>query len=99
MRIHAQSAASFYQIAYAAAVNADGSPIEVPHYRTSDREASPMAALTLGGGTRIALTSEKASTQLSVVVSGDVMYDKYFASLFITSRTAIWGTLGLDAEF
>lgn len=99
LRIHAQTAATFYQIAYAAATNQDNSPIEIPHYRTSDRELSPMAAVTLGGGARLALTSEKASTQLALVVSGDAMYNKYFASLFITSRTAIWGTLGIDAEF
>jgi len=99
LRLHAQTGASFYQLAYAAAVDGEGTPVEIPRYRTSDREASPMAAITAGGGARIALTSEKAPTQYAIVVSGDVMYNRYFRSLFILSRTAVWGTIGFDAEF
>ncbi len=99
LRIHAQTGASFYQLAYAAAVDGDGTPVEIPRFRTTDRELSPMVAFTTGGGARIALTSEKASTQYAIVVSGDVMYNRYFRSLFILSRTAVWGTVGFDAEF
>ncbi len=99
LRLHAQSGASFYQLAYTAAVDQQGTPVEIPRYRTSDREASPMVAVTAGGGARIALTSEKATTQYAIVVSGDVMYNRYLASLFILSRTAVWGTIGFDAEF
>ncbi len=99
LRLHAQSGASFYQLAYAAAVDQEGTPIEIPRYRTTDRELSPMAAVTAGGGARVALTSERATTQYAIVVSGDVMYNRYFESLFIRSRTAVWGTVGFDAEF
>ncbi|MFO0735642.1 MAG: DUF3570 domain-containing protein [Labilithrix sp.] len=99
LRIHAQSGASFYQLAYIASVTEKDTPIAIPTYRTSDRESSPMMAFTIGGGSRIVLTGEKTKPELAVVVSGDVMYNKYFQSLFILSRTAIWGTVGLDAEF
>ncbi|MDF2694698.1 MAG: hypothetical protein K0S65_3081 [Labilithrix sp.] len=99
LRLHAQSGASFYQLAYAASVDEQGTPIAIPRYRTSDRELSPMIAVTTGGGARIALTSEKATTQYAIVVSGDVMYNRYFESLFIKSRTAVWGSVGFDAEF
>ena len=99
LRFHAQSGASFYQLAYVASVTETDTPIAIPHFRTSDRESSPMMAITLGGGTKVVLTSEKTKPELAVVVSGDVMYNKYFQSLFILSRTAIWGTVGLDAEF
>jgi hypothetical protein len=99
LRLHAQTGASFYQLAYVAAVDGQGTPVEIPRYRTSDREASPMLAVTAGGGARIALTGEKAKTQYAIVVSGDVMYNRYFRSLFILSRTAVWGTLGFEAEF
>lgn len=99
LRLHVQTGASFYHIAYSAAENTNGTPIEIPLYRTSDREASPFVAVTTGGGARIALTSEKATVQYAVVVSGDVMYNYYSASLWIRSRTAVWGTVGFDAEF
>jgi hypothetical protein len=99
LRLHAQTGASFYKLAYIASVTEKDSPISIPQYRTADRESSPMMAVTLGGGSKVVLTSEKTKPELAVVVSGDVMYNKYFESLFILSRTAIWGTVGLDAEF
>ncbi len=99
LRLHAQTGASFYQLAYGAVLDADGQPLIIPRYRSTDRELSPMVAGTVGGGARIALTSEKSETQLAIIVSGEVMYNRYFASLFIKSRTAIWGTVGLEAEF
>jgi hypothetical protein len=99
VRLHAQSGASFYQLAYTGAVDKDGSPIEVPRVRTTDRELSPMVALTLGGGARFALTADQASTQYALVASADVMFNSYSKALFITSRTALWGTVGLEAEF
>jgi hypothetical protein len=99
VRLHAQTGASFYQLAYAAGLNLDGAPIEIPRYRTTDRESSPFVAITGGGGARIALTGANATTQWAVLVSGDVMYNNYFRSLYIRSRTAVWGTVGLEVEF
>jgi hypothetical protein len=99
LRIHAQTGASFYQLAYAARQDQDGTPVEIPRYRTTDREFSPMFAFTAGGGARIALTSERAPNQYAIVVSGDVMYNRYLRSLFIRSRTAVWGTIAFEAEF
>jgi hypothetical protein len=98
-RLHAQTGASFYQLAYSAQVSKEGALLAVPQYRTSDREASPMIAVTAGGGARITLTSEKSTVQYAIVVSGDVMYNRYLKSLFILSRTAVWGTVGFDVEF
>ena len=98
-RLHVQSGASFYKLAYTAKADDAGNPIAIPQFRTSDRESSPMVALTIGGGARFALTSEKATTQYAIVLSGDAMYNRYFQSLYIQGRTALWGTLGFDAEF
>lgn len=100
LRFHAQSGASFYQMAYAAAEGVgEEQGLSIPRYRTSDREASPMIAITGGGGARIALTTEKSANQYAILVSGDVMYNRYLRSLFILSRTAIWGTIAFEAEF
>lgn len=94
-RLHVQTGASFYELAYAAKTE----PLDIPQYRIADREASPMLGLTIGGGARLALTSEKASTQYALVGSMDLLYNRYFASLYILSRTALWGTVGFEADF
>ncbi len=98
VRLHAQSGASFYQLAYVAGVDSAGK-VTVPEYRTSDRESSPFVALTGGGGLRLGLSDEKSSTQYAIVASGDLMYNRYFSALYITGRTAVWGTVGFDADF
>lgn len=98
LRFHAQTGANFYQLAYSALIKSDGS-IVVPTYRTGDRELSPMATVTLGGGTRVALSNPEASTQYGLTLSADLMYSRFFDSLFVTTRTAFYGVLGFDAEF
>jgi len=100
LRFHAQSGASFYQLAYPALIDEQGGPpLQLFTFRTGDRELSPMIGLTVGGGTRIALTTEKASVQYAIILSGEVMYNRYFKALYITARTAVYGTLGFEAEF
>jgi hypothetical protein len=99
LRLHAQTGASFYQLAYPAALDMNDVDLQVFKYRTGDRELSPFVAVTGGGGARIALNGEKSAVQYSIIVSGEVMYSRYFKALYITSRTAVYGTLGFEAEF
>jgi hypothetical protein len=99
LRYHVQSGASFYKLAYPAAVEQTDLPLQVFTYRTDDRELSPMMTVTAGGGARIALTSEKASVQYAIILAGEVMYSRYFKALYITARTGVYGTLGFEAEF
>jgi hypothetical protein len=102
-RLNAQTGASFYALAYSAAVTPPGAPggydVAVPLYRTTDRELSPLVTLTGGGGARIAIGSPEAKTQFGLNFSGDVMYTRYFNALYITFRTAVYGAVGIDAEF
>jgi hypothetical protein len=98
LRLHAQTGASFYRLAYPAAINDDGS-LDLFQFRTGDRELAPMMTVTAGGGTRIALTTEKASVEYAIILAGEVMYSRYFKSLYINARTAVYGTLGFEAEF
>jgi len=95
LRYHIQSSTNFYELAYSATTN----PLSLPAYRTGDRELSTMMSVTAGGGARIALTAEKATTQLAIILSGEVMYSHYFESLFIKGRTALYGTVGFEVEF
>jgi hypothetical protein len=99
LRLHAQTGTNFYNLAYAATVDSVSNGIALPTYRTGDRELSPLLTATAGGGTRIALSSPEASTQLAILVSGDFMYSKFLNSLFVTTRSAVYGTVGFEAEF
>ncbi len=97
-RLHVQSPASFYKRVYGATLQSDGSAL-IPKFRTTDRELSPMLGTTIGGGARIALTSPARTFQLAIVVSADALYNYYFNSLYLQSRLAGYGTLGLEADF
>lgn len=96
VRFHFQSEARFYQLAYQGIEDRNG--IETFRYRTGDRELSRMLSLTLGGGARYQLSSPKAETKYAVVASGEVMLSHYFMSLYITGRTAFYGTLGFEVQ-
>ena len=98
LRLNAQTSASFYQLAYSALLNADGS-ITVPLYRSDDRELGPLVTVTAGGGFRLALTAPDSKTQVGFNLSADVMYTRFFDALFVTTRTAFYGTAGMDFEF
>ena len=98
-RFNAQTGANFYQLAYSSYADQATGALVVPLYRTTDRELSPLVSLTGGGGGHYVLSSPDAKTQFGVSLQADVMFSKYFDSLFITQRTAIYGTVGFDAEF
>jgi hypothetical protein len=97
-RLNAQTGTNFYQLAYGAIIDPQQG-ITVPLYRTDDRELSPLITLTGGGGMRIALGAVESKTQFGLNLSGDIMYTKYFDALFISFRTAVYGAVGIDAEF
>jgi hypothetical protein len=98
VRVHAQTGATFYELAYVARIDESNIPLEVPTYRTGDRELSPMVGLTAGLGTRIALSPDTASVRYGLILSGEPLYNRYFQALFIKSRTAFYGTLGFEVE-
>ena len=98
VRVHYQTGANFYQLAYSAQVQQDGSII-VPTYRSDDRELGPLITFTGGGGTHIALSSPESKTQYGLSLQGDVMYTRFFDALFVTQRTAVYSSLIFDAEF
>jgi hypothetical protein len=100
VRLNAQTQANFYSLAYSAAVTPPPQyDVTVPLYRTTDRELSQLVTVTGGGGFRFGLGAPEAKTQVGLTLSGDVMYTRYFNALYITFRTAVYGALGIDAEF
>ncbi|MBV9947748.1 MAG: DUF3570 domain-containing protein [Myxococcales bacterium] len=100
-RFNLQNGSSFYKLAYSAPVSATTSPpsITLPQFRTDDREEGPLYTVVGGLGAKWDLSGEESSVGYSLTLQADVMYNHYFDALFITSRTAIYSTLGFEAEF
>jgi len=98
LRLNAQTGAGFYQLAYAALKDNNGK-VTIPLYRSDDRELGALVTLTAGGGLRFALTEPGSKTQIGVNAAGDLMYTRFFNALFVTTRTAVYGTVGMDFEF
>jgi hypothetical protein len=104
VRFNAQNGADFYQLAYGVRVPAPSAQnpaglIQIPLYRTDDRELSPLVTGTGGGGFRIALSPPEAKSQFGLSLQMDVAYTQFFDALFVQNRTAFFGTLSFDAEF
>lgn len=98
LRMHAQSGANFYQLAYSALLSPQ-TGVVIPTYRTGDRELSPLITATAGGGMRLGLGNPEGEVKLGLTFVGDVMYTRYLKALYVTARTAVYGSLGFDVEF
>ncbi len=98
VRAHVQTGANFFRLAYSAALDPDGG-ITVPLYRTGDRELAPLVTGTGGGGVRIGLGEPEGEIKYGITLVGDVMYTRYLKALYVTTRTAVYGSVGFDVEF
>jgi tetratricopeptide (TPR) repeat protein len=98
VRLHVQTPANFYKRKYIASPNPDGS-IDLPKYRTTDRELSQLLSFTGGGSARLSLSPPEDKVQFAVQLDGDAMYTRYFDALYIKSRLALWSVLRFDVEF
>ena len=98
LRAHVQTGASFFRLAYSAALDPDGG-ITIPLYRTGDRELAPLLTGTGGGGVRIGLGEPEGEIKYGITFVGDVMYTRYLKALYVTTRTAVYGSVGFDVEF
>ena len=97
-RIHFQMPASFYKRKYIGTLNADGS-IDLPKYRTTDRELGQLLSVTGGGTARLELSPPEEKVKFALGLDADAMYTHYFDALYIKSRLALWGVLRFEAEF
>jgi hypothetical protein len=99
VRLHAQTGANFYRLAYSAILDSNTGQITIPAFRSSDRELSPLLTGTGGGGVRIELGEPEGEVKYGITVVGDVMYTRYLKALYVTTRTAVYGSAGFDVEF
>jgi len=97
LRGHVQSSVDFWRLAYSAVVS-DGA-IQIPLYRTGDRELSALSTGTFGLGGRWRISSPDGPSQWSVGLQSDVMITFFKDALFIRERKAYLNALDLQAEF
>jgi hypothetical protein len=97
-RLHIQTDTDFYSRAYTAALGGDGQFV-VPLYRTGDRELSPLVTFTGGGGARLGIGEPEGDVKFGLNFVGDVMYTRFLNSLYVTTRTGVYGSVGFDVEF
>lgn len=93
VRFHAQTGADFYQLAYP--VLTDGAEVQLPNFRTGDRELGPVISVYGGGGIRWAVGENK---NWGLALSGDAIYTRYLNHLFIIERVGVYGALAADVE-
>lgn len=97
VRGHIQSGVSFYNRVYIATVNGD--TLNVPHYRTGDRELTPLVSGTAGVGLRWFIGSDRRPDTWSLVLQGEVTNTSFSDALFIQTRQAFFSALQVEAQF
>ena len=103
LRFHVQDDVDFWRLAYPVYDNAvagcapQGSTAPcLPALRTGDRELGNLLGLTVGLGGRFAFGAKK---NFAVALTTDVVYTRFFETLFILQRFGFLGALTLEAAF
>jgi len=98
VRGHLQTGVDFWQRAYELIPHADGS-LMVPSIRTGDRELGPLHTLTSGGGGQIDLSGRPGARRWVLTLQADGVFTRYLDALYLTSRSALFTAISLDATF
>jgi hypothetical protein len=97
LRVHAQRGVVFWRRILEQIPNGAGPP-GIPTLRAGDRELGPLYTLTGGFGIKVRLGSDpRAPWALSFQLDG--IYTRYLDAVYISSRRAVFGALGLEASF
>ena len=97
LRFHIQNQVAFWQRAYEVIPGPNGT-FGLPTLRSGDRELSQMYMGTAGGGIKFKLIDD-ARHPWAIVLEGDASLTRYFDTLYISQRRAIFTTLAVEAEF
>jgi hypothetical protein len=96
LRFHAQNSVSFWQRAY---VSGPAPGWNLPEFRTGDRELAALWTVEGGLGIKWYLGGPAAPEQWAIQLTADTMYTSFLDDLYLTSRTAVLGALGLEGQF
>jgi hypothetical protein len=97
LRFHIQSKASFWQRAYEAIEQPDGSVL-LPSYRTGDRELSPLRTVTGGFGVKLRLGPATRAPWF-LLYQFDAAYTALSDALYLTGRWSLFSVLGVSGQW
>jgi hypothetical protein len=95
-RLHTQTEVSFWRRAY---VSQSTYGWDLPQYRTGDRELGPLWTIGGGLGLRWYLGSDAEPRNWQLGLIGDAMYTSFTDDLYLTTRTALFGAMTLEAQW
>jgi hypothetical protein len=93
-RFNVQRGVNFWKLAY---VSRSATGWDLPEYRTGDRELGPL--WTAGGGVGVKWYIGADPERFAVQLTGDAMYTSFLDDLYLTSRVAEIGALGVEGAF
>ena len=96
MRVHVQNGVYFWSRAYTSTLGENGT---IPEYRTGDRELGPLVSVTGGAGASYGIGPRLDPSALSVRIQLNYVRTQFLDDLYVTSRDAFLGTLGMDGVF
>ncbi|HEX4337489.1 MAG TPA: DUF3570 domain-containing protein [Polyangiaceae bacterium] len=96
LRFNVQRAVNFWKLAY---VSRGGTGWDLPEYRTGDRELGPLWTAGGGFGVKWYIGGAADPERFAVQLSGDAMYTSFLDDLYLTSRIAGLGALGVEGAF
>jgi hypothetical protein len=97
LRVHTQSAADFWQRAYAVIPTAAGG-YTLPRYRSGDRELSRLDTLTVGLAGKLRLSPQGQSPWF-LQAQIDAAYTHFLDALYVRERVSLFTALGLAAQW
>jgi hypothetical protein len=96
VRFNVQREVNFWKLAY---VSRGGSGWNLPEYRTGDRELGPLWTAGGGFGAKWYIGGATDPERFAVQLSADAMYTSFLDDLYLTSRIAGIGALGVEGSF
>jgi hypothetical protein len=98
LRGHVQNSVDFWRTAYSASFSTAGA-LDIPLYRSGDRELSALSSGTFGAEVRYRLLPLASATKLTVGVRSDLILTVFHDALFVKRRTASLNMVHAELSF
>ncbi len=95
-RFNVQNGVTFWKLAY---LSKGGTGWDLPLYRTGDRELGPLWTAGGGFGVKWYIGAATDPERFAVQFTADAMYTSFLDDLYVTSRIAGLGALGMEGSF
>jgi hypothetical protein len=98
-RFNIQHEVNFWKLAYISDPGPTGTDLNFPAYRTGDRELGPLWTAGGGFGVKWYIGGAAEPERFALQFTADAMYTSFLNDLYLTSRIAGIGALGVEGAF